>query len=159
MNRKDRSQYQTGKRLVLLFLAMLIASVGCNRQPTQPPITGVTYDQLYRLQNAYLEFCDQRNKPPKSLQDLQKVLAKSGQASTVIEAVEKDPELELFWGFQPDMKSSQPVVLGYKPSATDDQYIVMTQQGIVTMDDTSLQSASFPPGRSAPTLNPINSSN
>jgi len=159
MDQNNRAHYQIWIRHLLLLLALLGSNLGCNRQPTQPPITGVTYDQLYRLQNAYLEFCDQRNKAPKSPQDLKAILEKSGQASTVIDAVKQDTQLTLFWGYRPDMKSPQPIVIGYKPSETELQYVVMTQHGIVTMDATELQSAAFPPDQSAPKLNPNPTSN
>ena len=156
---KDYFQIYPRALGVLLFVFLLIPTAGCDRQPTQPDITGVTYDQLYLLQNAYLEHCDQRNKPPKSLEDLEKILTENGEGSKTIEAIEQDPQLVLFWGFQPDLKSPQPIVLGYKPSTIDRQYIVLTQQGIVTMDDNSLQSATFPPGQTAPTSETKTSSN
>ena len=135
---------------VILSFAFCIICCGCSSGPVADETQGDSFNQLSTIQQCYFEYSRANGKPPESKEDLAKLLEKNGQdVSTVFVSKRNNQEFVIIWNTPP--KEDGPLqVIGYESTSIDNQRMVMTSMGTMTMSDEDFDSANFPPGHLPP---------
>lgn len=109
------------------------------------------FGKLMAIQECYLQYSNQHQKGPSSLDELMPLLAEAGHNTDDLLKSTQDGSLVVFWDFkihQP--QSTEPVIVGYQTSSRGGNRMVMTSMGVSFMPDEEFYSAPFPPGHQAP---------
>ena len=134
------------------LLCCFLTTAGCETPPVSSEQQGDVYGQMNSIQACYLQYVMQRNRAPKSPDELLPLLKQVGVTGPDVFRSSRDGEdFVIFWGVKPDFTSGDNTVIGHEASGVDDQWIVMTSMGVVSMSDAEFKSAKFPTGHSAPT--------
>jgi hypothetical protein len=138
--------------LCALLLCFFLTTTGCETPPASSEQQGDVYGQMNSIQSCYLQYVMQRKRAPKSPDDLLPLLKQAGLTGPDVFRSSRDGEdFVIFWGVKPNFQSGDNTVIGHEASGSDDQWVVMTSMGVVTMSDAEFKSAKFPTGHSAPT--------
>ncbi len=138
--------------LAALSVCLLLVAQGCSSGPPEPdPAQAAKFDSFRVIAQCYEGYTIQNGRAPSSEKDLLPLLRKAGvDPRELLESVGGGADVVVLWGAVPDMKSPEPVVMGYQTSSTNGQRLVITSMGVVTMPDEEFYSAPFPRGHKAP---------
>ena len=135
----------------LILCLVLVAFQGCSSPPVADEKQGDSFQQLSSIQQSYFEFVETKNAAPQSRDDLEPLLIKAGHDPQAIYISERDGnEFVVLWNTKPDRSSPEPVVIAYEATSTNEQRMVLTSMGVMTMNESEFQAAKFPEGHSAP---------
>ena len=137
-----------------IFALGLICFAGCSSAPVADEVQGDSFEQLSAIHQCYMEFYTSKKKPPQSKDDLAPLLTKNGHDPvSVFKSKRDDSEFVIVWDVKPTSNDPMPVVFGYESTASDEQRMVLTTMGVMTMSESEFQSASFPPDHTPVTNN------
>ena len=138
--------------LLALSVCFLLVAQGCSSGPPEPDsVQGEHFESFSVIAQCYTDYTMQNGRAPSSPNDLLPLLRQAGvDPVELLESLDGGNDVVVLWGAIPDMKSPEPVVMGYQTSSTNGQRLVITSMGVVTMPDEEFYSAPFPPGHMAP---------
>ncbi|MDG1873762.1 MAG: hypothetical protein P8J27_07610 [Mariniblastus sp.] len=138
-------------RKLLIICAFLIFVQGCAPPPVADEKQGNSFEQLSTIQRCYMEFIETRKAAPESRADLEPLLKKSGDDPLTVFVSERDgQEFIVLWSTKPDRSSPEPVIIAYESTSTNNERMVLTSMGVMTMNESEFQTANFPEGHTAP---------
>lgn len=138
-------------RLLLAVAALAAAtSLGCgDGAPTAPPPDDGA-ERLSEVGNAYVMFAQEKQRPPKSAEELAARLPAIAQSDYLVSTRDGQPYV-ILWGTEiKGGMGESPRVIGYEQQGAKGFRYVLTAMGVMMMDEEGFARASFPEGHQPP---------
>ncbi len=134
---------------VALVLACL-AGCSSSSNDTPEPVTA-TQENLTKIGRAYVKYTKEKGRPPKNVDELKPLLAKSGDPDTILVSDRDHLPLVICWGADTrgshTWAKSVPVLAYEKEGQGGSRYVLLFQECFVQlMSEKQFREASFPPG-------------
>jgi hypothetical protein len=103
------------------------------------------------VQQAYSAYAQENGRAPSSEQDLIPLLQRAGiNPAKLLQSLGGAENVVVFWGVKLNPSSTEPIVLGYQKKSTNGLRLVMTNKGVMKMNDEEFYASQFPPGHQPP---------
>ena len=136
--------------LLAVFTICVACMLGCDQAPSSSAADGNSFEQLTAIAESYMKFEQDSGNPPASAEDLTQALADAGHEPDVLVSKRDNQSFVVLWG-TPIMTEGDPIVIAYEATTSNDNRMVLTTMGAMSMTEAEFRDIKFPDGHSPPT--------